>query len=123
MSTEKNHVVIRDERHAREERQRVTLISLIVKQRRTGSGVRVLRARRRKREERHAEPFSWRKELLRENLALPSDTLHKVSKARRRVCSTEFRDPVRASETDVVRKEEGVREKEREERKKREVDA
>lgn len=78
-----------------------------------------------KKEERRAEPFSWRKELLRENLALPSDTLHKVSKARRRVCSTEFRGPVRASEIDVVRKGEGVREKEREreERKKREVDA
>lgn len=53
----------------------------------------------------------WRKELLRENLlALPSDTLHKVSKARRRVCSTEFRGPVRASETDVTRKGEGARE-------------
>ena len=109
MSTEKNHVVIHDERHAREKQRRVTLIPLIVKQRRTGSGVRALRARRRKREERRAEPFSWRKELLRENLALPSDTLHKVSKARCRVCSTEFRGPVRASETDVVQKEEGER--------------
>lgn len=52
-------------------------------------------------------------------LALPSDTLHKVSKARRRVCSTEFRGPVSASETDAAR--ERARERRKKERQTREI--